>query len=315
MAHLTMLMMHILGAMLAILIGPFQFLPGIRKGRWLKVHRWLGRTYLLSILFGGLSGLYMAQLAYGGSIARLGFTSLASLWLFSGYRAYKHIRSKETDRHREWMTRNYALTFAAVALRLEFVGARPDALVQGEGKGPVINLLTGGRENWRTGLPSYPRLVYTDLWPGIDLALIGDIQRVKYELRVKPGADPGQIRLRYRGGDALRLESSGELAVDTPLGTLHDEPPFSFQESDGARAEVRTKYALKHPAENTFGFALAGYDRTKPLIIDPADRQTCGSMSRDRRIDPKEDLGAVPYRASSQTGKLPLWTRRVKVPA
>ena len=67
-AHLTMLMMHILGAMLAILIGPFQFLPGIRKGRWLKVHRWLGRTYLLSILCGGLSGLYMAQLAYGGSI-------------------------------------------------------------------------------------------------------------------------------------------------------------------------------------------------------------------------------------------------------
>src|SRR5262245_9444108 len=49
-AHLTMLMMHIVGAMLAILIGPFQFLPGIRKGRLLKLHRWLGRTYLLSIL-------------------------------------------------------------------------------------------------------------------------------------------------------------------------------------------------------------------------------------------------------------------------
>jgi len=118
MAHLTMLLIHIVASMLAIVIGPFQFLPGIRKGRWLKVHRWLGRTYLLSILFGGLSGLYMAQLAYGGSIARLGFTSLASLWLFSGYRAYKHIRSKEIDRHREWMTRNYALTFAAVTLRL-----------------------------------------------------------------------------------------------------------------------------------------------------------------------------------------------------
>jgi hypothetical protein len=60
----------------------------------------------------------MAQLAYGGPIARLGFTSLAILWLLSGYRAYKHIRSKEIDRHREWMTRNYALTFAGVMLRL-----------------------------------------------------------------------------------------------------------------------------------------------------------------------------------------------------
>ena len=67
MAHLTFVIVHVVASMLAILIGPFQFLPGIRKGRWLKFHRWLGRTYLLGILFGGLSGLYMAQLAYGGS--------------------------------------------------------------------------------------------------------------------------------------------------------------------------------------------------------------------------------------------------------
>ena len=118
MAHLTMLIIHIVASMLAILIGPFQFLPGIRKGRWLKVHRWLGRTYLLSILFGGLSGLYMAQFAYGGIISRLGFSALAILWLFSGFKAYKHIRDKEIERHREWMTRNYALTFAGVMLRV-----------------------------------------------------------------------------------------------------------------------------------------------------------------------------------------------------
>jgi uncharacterized membrane protein len=117
-AHITMLMVHIVGAVLALVIGPFQFLPGIRKGRWLKVHRWMGRTYLLGILFGGLGGLYMAQLAFGGIIARLGFTSLAILWLFSGYKAYRHIRRKEIDQHRAWMIRNYALTFAAVSLRL-----------------------------------------------------------------------------------------------------------------------------------------------------------------------------------------------------
>jgi uncharacterized membrane protein len=117
-AHLAMLMMHILGAMLAILIGPFQFLPGIRKGRWLKVHRWLGRTYMLSILFGGLGGLYMAQFAYGGIISRLGFGTLAILWLYSGYRAYRYIRNKEIEQHRQWIIRNYALTFAGVMLRI-----------------------------------------------------------------------------------------------------------------------------------------------------------------------------------------------------
>jgi uncharacterized membrane protein len=118
MAHITLLIAHVVASMLAILIGPFQFLPGIRKGRWLTFHRWLGRIYLLSILFGGLSGLYMAQLAYGGTISRLGFTALAILWLFSGFRAYKHIRNKEITSHREWMTRNYALTFAGVMLRV-----------------------------------------------------------------------------------------------------------------------------------------------------------------------------------------------------
>ena len=118
MAHTAMLLMHIIGAMLANLLGPFQFLRRIRTGRYLKIHRWLGRTYLIGVLFGGLGGLYMAQLAYGGTIARLGFTALAILWLFSAAMAYKHIRNKKVELHREWMTRNYALTFAGVMLRL-----------------------------------------------------------------------------------------------------------------------------------------------------------------------------------------------------
>jgi uncharacterized membrane protein len=117
-AHLTMLMMHIIGAMLAILIGPFQFLPGIRKGRWLKVHRWLGRTYLISVLVGGLGGLYMAQFSYGGIVTHLGFAALACLWLYTAYRAYRYIRNKEVEKHRQWIIRNYALTFAGVMLRI-----------------------------------------------------------------------------------------------------------------------------------------------------------------------------------------------------
>ena len=117
-AHITILTVHIVASMLAILIGPFQFLPGIRKGRLLKVHRWLGRTYLLSILFGGLSGLYMAQFAYGGTVSHLGFGALAILWLYSGFMAYRHIRNKDIEGHRQWMIRNYALTFAGTMLRV-----------------------------------------------------------------------------------------------------------------------------------------------------------------------------------------------------
>lgn len=60
----------------------------------------------------------MAFLAYGGWSSKLGFSILALLWLYSGYRAYSHIRRKEVEPHRQWMTRNYALTFAGVMLRL-----------------------------------------------------------------------------------------------------------------------------------------------------------------------------------------------------
>lgn len=117
-AHHTMLMVHIIASMLAILIGPFQFLPQLRQGRLLKIHRWLGRAYLLSILFGGLSGLYMAQFGYGGLITELGFAALALLWLYSGYMAYQQIRHKEIEAHRQWMIRNYALTLAGAMLRV-----------------------------------------------------------------------------------------------------------------------------------------------------------------------------------------------------
>ena len=118
MAHTAMIVLHVAGAMLAILIGPFQFLEGLRKGRLLKIHRWLGRVYLISVLVGGLAGLYMATLAYGGVVAQLGFAVLGMLWLFSGLMAYVHIRNKRLELHRAWMTRNYALTFAGVTLRL-----------------------------------------------------------------------------------------------------------------------------------------------------------------------------------------------------
>jgi uncharacterized membrane protein len=117
-AHHAMLMVHIVASMLAILIGPFQFLPQFRKGRLLKLHRWLGRAYLLSVLLGGIGGLYMAQFGYGGLITELGFATLAILWLYSGYMAYRQIRNKEIEAHRQWMIRNYALTFAGTMLRV-----------------------------------------------------------------------------------------------------------------------------------------------------------------------------------------------------
>jgi uncharacterized membrane protein len=79
----------------------------------------MGRVYLgVGVLVGGLAGLYMSCFAFGGLPARLGFGSLAMLWLFTGARAYLAIRAGDTAAHRRWMIRNFALSFAAVMLRL-----------------------------------------------------------------------------------------------------------------------------------------------------------------------------------------------------
>ncbi len=77
---------HIFGAMLALIIGPFQFLTGLRD-RYVNIHRWMGRAYLTGALFGSLGGLYVALYAFGEFPTRLGFASLALIWLFTSYMA------------------------------------------------------------------------------------------------------------------------------------------------------------------------------------------------------------------------------------
>lgn len=117
-AHRTALMTHILGGSVALLIGPFQFLPAMRRKKYLSLHRWLGRIYLLGILVGGLGGLYMATLSHGGMITHIGFGALALSWLTTGTMAYQRIRARDIKAHERWMKRNFSLTFAAVTLRI-----------------------------------------------------------------------------------------------------------------------------------------------------------------------------------------------------
>jgi uncharacterized membrane protein len=117
-ANAAGLTLHVGGALAALVIGPFQFLPQSITRRYLNLHRLLGRIYLLGVLVGGLGGLYMAVLAFGGFPAKLGFAILAGLWLLCGAIAYRRIRARQIQSHRQWMVRTYALTFAAVTLRL-----------------------------------------------------------------------------------------------------------------------------------------------------------------------------------------------------
>ncbi len=101
---------------LVLLIGPFQFLPGLRARRP-AVHRWTGRVYVAGCLASGIAALVMSPYVHTGMVARIGFTLLALGWLATTSLAFVMALRRRFARHRRWMIRSFALTFAAVTLR------------------------------------------------------------------------------------------------------------------------------------------------------------------------------------------------------
>ncbi|CKE95344.1 DUF2306 domain-containing protein [Bacillus paranthracis] len=113
----SMLLTHITTSIVALVIGPFTLSTKFRE-RNINRHRIMGRIYMVGILLGGISGLYLSFYATGGLVAKLGFGLLSVLWLTSAYQALHRVKNKKMKDHRNWMIRNYALTFAAVTLRI-----------------------------------------------------------------------------------------------------------------------------------------------------------------------------------------------------
>ena len=108
---------HIVSAGLALTVGPFQFARVIRR-RYRAVHRWIGRTYAVSIAFASVSGLVMAAFNSAAFVGFFGFGTLSVLWGWTTWRGYRAIREHDVAGHQAWMIRSFALTFAAPTLRL-----------------------------------------------------------------------------------------------------------------------------------------------------------------------------------------------------
>ena len=188
-------------------------------------------------------------------------------------------------------------------VKLDFVGARhnvlPESLEQAE---TVISYFKGKPKDWKTGLRTSSKIIYRNLWPGIDLVYYGTVNRLKYDFIVHPGADPAQIRLAYHGADKVQVTKDGRLEVTTPLDVFQDEIPVAWQENDGKKTGVSVAYALDATAGvkvaglstgksdaggnilpiqprhegHVYGFTVGDYDRTKILVLDPEMLVYCG---------------------------------------
>ncbi|MDG6109930.1 DUF2306 domain-containing protein [Dactylosporangium aurantiacum] len=114
--HTWVLVTHVVTAAVALMAGPAQFVPAIRRRR--ALHRVIGRGYLLTgVLPAGLTAIPVA-LWSGHLLTQVSLTVAAVLWLVTGALAYRAARRHDVAAHRAWMTRNYALTFLAVTSRV-----------------------------------------------------------------------------------------------------------------------------------------------------------------------------------------------------
>jgi uncharacterized membrane protein len=115
-AHPVRVVIHVAFAALTLLTGPFQFFPSLRART--RLHRALGYVYFTGVIGGGIAGFFTAFIAYGGLVARVGFGALAVTWLWTGVAALLAVRRRDFVAHEVWALRSFALSFAAVTLRL-----------------------------------------------------------------------------------------------------------------------------------------------------------------------------------------------------
>src|SRR5947209_6649506 len=158
---------------------------------------------------------------------------------------------------------------AGTVLRIRLLGANPTPAVAGVGELPgKSNYFVGNDpKKWRANVPTYAKIEYRDVYPGVNLVYYGSQRQLEHDFVVSPGADPGAITLVFEGMDDVTIDALGELVLRADGGEVRLRKPFVYQDHDGQRAMIPTRYVLT--AERQVSFEVAAYDATKPLIIDP----------------------------------------------
>jgi hypothetical protein len=197
------------------------------------------------------------------------------------------------------------------AVHQAFVGGRatasPHAARPRQG---VVNSFVGRRSEWQTGLKLYGRLVYRNVWPGIDVSYSGRANGLEYSFVIRPGADPRAIRLAYRGARALRLTRAGRLEVSTPVGAFAEHRPIAYQRVGGRRVPVSASFTVaraehRRSGDQRYGFGLGGFDASRPVVIDPVVFRYAGflggsgdDVSADTAVDKSGNAYMTGYTTS-----------------
>jgi hypothetical protein len=169
-------------------------------------------------------------------------------------------------------------------LRMKFLGANTSPTIEGEARqSGTVNYFVGKPDEWRTKIPTYGRVRYRSLYPGIDLVFYGNNRELEYDLVVAPGADPGRIKLAMAGADEIRIDAEGNLVLKTSQGDVVQQKPKIYQRKGTTLIAVAGDYVIT--GKDEVGFQLGSYDRRAAVVIDPVLRYSTllgGSSDIDR---------------------------------
>ncbi len=156
---------------------------------------------------------------------------------------------------------------AADTLRMRLIGAKAGASAVGQARqtGVVSYLIGNDPKKWRTGIPTYGKVDYPQVYPGIDLVFYGNQRQLEYDFIVAAGADPNRIAWRIDGARAS-VDAKGDLTLSAPNGLATFRKPVVYQMWGARKANVEGAFVV---AGRQVSFRLGTYDRSKPLVIDP----------------------------------------------
>lgn len=157
----------------------------------------------------------------------------------------------------------------AAVLRVEFAGANaaPHMEASDQLAGKTDYFIGSDRGNWHTDVPSFSRVKYSALYPGVDAVFYGNHRRLEYDFVVAPGTDSSVIAIDLQGAQKISINSDGNAELEVSGGQVEIDRPVAYQTIDGQRREIAANYEIA--GEGRLKFGLGAYDHSQPLTIDP----------------------------------------------
>jgi hypothetical protein len=155
------------------------------------------------------------------------------------------------------------------ALSMKLVGANHNAAIAGieELPGRSNYLIGNDPKKWHTNVPTFAKVQYQGIYPGVDLVYYGNQHALEYDFVVAPGADAQVIQLDVRGADKMHLDAAGDLVLPTTVGDVFLKKPEIYQQVGEEKKEIAGNYAIHDGHLVTI--ELGPYDRAQQLVIDP----------------------------------------------